>query len=174
MCCRARTPKNFQVHANMMIKKNLLKIFVAMTKSNNPHFSHVLFFVAIGCSNKKMLPNKKKTFLFRKFFSKILFNVSSDPGHRGGVNTDTTYVFASYTKSELHFSKFMSSSVPFLWIFCHFLGFLQIWANFKILYKSEFSIFFDKAEICCIWNIEFWLSQFTYPYLHPAGTKTYF
>jgi len=48
----------------------------------------LLFFVAIGCSNKKMLPKccptKKKTFLFRKFFSKILSNVSSDPCHRGG------------------------------------------------------------------------------------------
>ena len=79
-----------------------------------------------------------------------------------------------YTKSELHFSKFMSSSVPFLWIFRHFLWFLQIWANFKILYRSEFLIFFDETELCCTWHIGLQLSQFTIPYLHPKGTKVAF
>ena len=88
MCCRARTPKNFQVRANMMIKKKSVKKFVATTKSNNPHFfTFVVFFVAIGCSNKKILPEccptKKENFLFKKIFSKILSNVSSDPCHRG-------------------------------------------------------------------------------------------
>ena len=42
-----------------------------------------------------MLPNN--FFLFRKIFSKILSNVSSDPGYGGEANLDTTYVFASYT-----------------------------------------------------------------------------
>ena len=99
MCCRARTPKNFQVHANMMIKKKSVKtFFVATTKSNNPHFPHICcFFVAIGCSNKryvaKMLSQqKRKTFLFRKFFSKILSNVSSDLCHRGVMPTPPMYL----------------------------------------------------------------------------------
>ena len=88
MCCRARTPKNFQVRANMMIKKSVKFFCCYDQKQQPPFFSHLLFFVAIGCSNKKILPKccstKKKTFLFRKFFSKILSNVSSDPCHRGG------------------------------------------------------------------------------------------
>ena len=89
--------KKFQVRANIMIKKKSVKKFVATTKSNNIHFSHLLFFVAIGCSNKKRLPKCcptiKKTFLFRNFFSKSLSNVSRDFGHRG-ANFGTYYVFA--------------------------------------------------------------------------------
>ena len=53
---------------------------------------------------------------------------------------------------------------------CHFHGlfvtnlwFLQIWANFEILYRNEFLIFFDETEIWYIWNIDLELSQFTNP-----------
>ena len=89
MCCRARTPKNFQVRANMMIKKKSVKKICCYDQKQQPPFFHICcFFVAIGCSNKKMLPEccptKKENILFRKFFSKILSNVSSDPCHRGG------------------------------------------------------------------------------------------
>ena len=62
----------------------------------------------------------------------------------------------------------------FLWIFRHFLWFLQIWANFKILYRSEFWIFFDETEIFCTWHNSLQLSQFINPYLHQKGTKVGF
>ena len=82
MCYRARTPKYFQVRANMMIKKKSVKKFCCYDqKQQPPIFSHLLFFVAICCSNKKMLskccPTIKEKFLFRKFFSKTHFNVSN-------------------------------------------------------------------------------------------------
>ena len=87
MCCRARTPKNFQVRANMMIKKkSVKKICCYDQKQQPPIFSLLLVFVVICCRNKKMLlkccPTIKEHFLFRKFFSKSLSNVSTDPGHR--------------------------------------------------------------------------------------------
>ena len=75
MCCRARTPKFFQVRSNMMIKKNL---------QQPPFFSHVLLFVDIGCSNKKnvakMLPNNKEKFLFGKFSSKSHTRIGKSSG----------------------------------------------------------------------------------------------
>ena len=90
MFCRARTPNFFQVRANMMIKKKSVKTFCCYDQNQQPLiFSLLLFFVGICCRNKKMLPKccprMKKTFLFRKFSSKSLSNVSSDPGHRWSI-----------------------------------------------------------------------------------------
>ena len=90
MFCRARTPNFFQVRANMMIKKKSVKTFCCYDQNQQLLiFSLLLFFVGICCRNKKMLPKccprMKKYFLLRKFFSKSLSNVSSDPGHRWSI-----------------------------------------------------------------------------------------
>ena len=80
-CSRARTRRNFQVRANTMIKKKSIKNFCCYNqKQQTPIFSHLLFFVAICCRNKKMLPKccstLNKHFLLRKVFSKSVSNVS--------------------------------------------------------------------------------------------------
>ena len=101
----ARTRKIFQVRANMMIKKkSIIKFCCYDQKQQLSFFSHLLFFVAICCRNKKMLPKccptLNKHFLLRKFFSKSVSNVSKSKNVTlvtGGGNFDTTYVFASYT-----------------------------------------------------------------------------
>ena len=67
MCCRARPPKHFWVRANMMIKKKSVKTICCYDqKQQPPFFSHLLFFVAIACSIKKMLPKCCPT--IKKFF----------------------------------------------------------------------------------------------------------
>ena len=78
---RARTRRNFQVRANTMIKKKSIKKFCCYDqKQQISIFSHLLFFVAICCRNKKMLPKccptLNKHFLLRKFFSESVSNVS--------------------------------------------------------------------------------------------------
>ena len=90
MCCRSRTPKFFQVRANMIIKKKSVKTFCCYDQNQQPLiFSLLLFLVGICCRNKKMLPKccprMKKYFLLKNFFSKSLSNVSSDPGHRWSI-----------------------------------------------------------------------------------------
>ena len=76
---------NFQVRANMMIKKKYVKRFCCYDQKQHPS---IPTFFCFCCRNKnvvKMLPNNKEKFLFRKFSSKSLSNVSSDFGHRGGL-----------------------------------------------------------------------------------------
>ena len=105
MCCRARTPKNFQVRANMMIKKQSVKKFVATTKSNNPHFFHICCFLLlfVAATKKRLLkccPTIKKTFLFKNFSKQVFLmslNTKKGPSLQGMANLVTTYVFASYT-----------------------------------------------------------------------------
>jgi len=97
VCCRARTPKYFQVRANMMIK-NLLKILLLRPKTTAPNFFQICCFLLVFvAATKKCCQNVcstiKKTFLFRKFFSKSLSNVSSGTG---GTNFGMDYVSASY------------------------------------------------------------------------------
>jgi len=64
----------------MIKKKSVKKICCYDQKQQNPIFSHLLFFVAICCRNKKMLPKccptLNKHFLLRKFFSKSVSHVS--------------------------------------------------------------------------------------------------
>ena len=76
MCCRARTPKNFQVRANMMIKKKYVKKFVATTKGNNPHFfTFVVFLLLLVIATKKCCQNviqqKRKIFCLENFSQKF-------------------------------------------------------------------------------------------------------
>ena len=60
----------------------------------------LLVFVAATKMLSKCCPAIKENFLFRKFFSKSLSNVSSDSGHKeGGGNFEMNHVFASYTFS---------------------------------------------------------------------------
>ena len=118
MCCRARTPKNFQVRSNMMIKKKCVKNNCCYDQKQQPPFFHICcYFVAIGCSNKKMLPEccptKKENILFRKFFSKILSNVSSDPCHREGVML-TPPMYLHHISIRLFFKGDASRSLFFL------------------------------------------------------------
>ena len=105
MCYRARTPKIFQVRANMMIKKkSVKKKFVATTKSNNPNFFTFVVFCCYLLQQQKnvakMLPTIKEKILFRKFFSKSISNVSSDIGYKGGGVFCATYlcICIIYTK----------------------------------------------------------------------------
>ena len=78
MCCRAQTPKIFQVRANMMINKKSVKQFFLLRP--NATTSIFFTFVVFCCRNKKMLlkycPTIKEHFLFRKLFSKSISNVS--------------------------------------------------------------------------------------------------
>ena len=134
--------KTFQVRANMMIKKICKKNLLLRPKATTPIFSHLLFFfVAIGCSNKKMLPKccptKKKTFLFRKFFSKILSNVSSDPCHRGVILGWTMY---------LHHICAFSSQGMCVWMSALTHVIVQININHRATEKEE--IFANIAQAC--------------------------
>ena len=85
-------------HDNKKIcKKNLL----LQPKATTPFFPHLLFFVVIGFSNKKMLQKccltQKENFLFKKISQKVFLMSVVTLVTRGG-NLDMTYVFASYTK----------------------------------------------------------------------------
>ena len=80
------------------------KILLLRPKATIVIFSHLLFFVAICCRNKKMLPKYcptiKERFLFKKVFSKSISNVSKYEKVTlvtGGGNSGMSYVFASYT-----------------------------------------------------------------------------
>ena len=76
MCCRARTPKNFQVRANMMIKKKFVKNFCCYDqKQQPPIFPHLFFLLVFVAATKKCcqtVAQHQRKVLFRKFFSKSL------------------------------------------------------------------------------------------------------
>ena len=96
---RAHTKKFSGARQHDDKKKSVNKFCCYDQKQQPPFFSHLFFLLLLVVATKKCCQNvaqQKKTFLFRKFFSKILSNVSSDPCHRGGGNADTNYVFASY------------------------------------------------------------------------------